>query len=61
MTEIAVDLLVSVYPFKLSVGLLGVTLSSLNTGDDDEPQLNLDFKTGLPRVSPTGPGSCLKA
>lgn len=44
--EAASSLLASVYPFKQSVRLLGVTLSSLSEGsviDADHPQLGLDL------------------
>ncbi len=40
-------LLATVYPFKRSVRLLGVTMSSLSNDQDasgaERPQLNLDF------------------
>ena len=46
--RIAAELLATVYPFKLSVRLLGVTLSSLSkaTRDDvgfEKPQLDLNL------------------
>lgn len=44
MLEIADTLLGSVFPFKRSVRLLGITLSSLSTEDGTQaPQLNLGF------------------
>ncbi|MNI38702.1 DNA polymerase IV [compost metagenome] len=44
--EAATGLLATVYPFKRSVRLLGVTLSSLTNGqgeDGDEDQSQMDF------------------
>lgn len=44
--EVATGLLATVYPFKRSVRLLGVTLSSLTQdrhGDNDQDQSQLDF------------------
>jgi hypothetical protein len=44
MLEIAETLLASVFPFKRSVRLLGVTLSSLNTEESgQEPQFAFDL------------------
>jgi DNA polymerase IV len=43
MVEVAELLLASVYPFRRSVRLLGVTLSTLNTEQDSSDLAQLDL------------------